>query len=333
MTPEPAASGARYWKRVAANYIRSMRLYYAFITGISGWVGVAFYQFLFPGAVPYWRAALILGLLFLSWGVNQIVNDFLGLKEDRINAPNRPLVTGALPVRPALAVTAVCIGATLAAAWLLNPLSVIPAAAGVLLNLLYEYAKRHSLWGNLVFGLMIAMCPAFGFLAAGPAPEPLFTANRLSGLALIALLNAVMTYYTYFKDYEGDKKTGVLTFVARHGLSKARLAGLAFAFLFAVCCAALVLGEALPLRDIIFREEFLFVCAVTVFLHIRTGWLFFKNPTGPRTYYNLVVNIQACTAGNCALLAIFNARLALYLLIVSYILIEWFFSMHGDAQS
>ena len=72
---------------------------------------------------------------------------------------------------------------------------------------------------------------------------------------------------------------------------------------------------------------------MTVFLQAWTGWLFFAHPDGPRTYFNLVVNIQACTAGNCALLAIFNAKLALYLLIVSYILIEFFFTMHRDERS
>ena len=321
------------WKGVAVNYIKSMRLYYAFITGISGWVGVAFYQFLFPGAVPPFRAALILGLLFLSWGFNQIINDILGLKEDRINAPKRPLVTGALPLRPALGITGAGLGFTLCLAWALNPLSVVPALAGILLNVLYEYAKRRSLWGNAVFGIMIAMCPVFGFLAAGPAPEPLVTGNRLSVLALVALLNAVMTFYTYFKDYEGDKQARVLTFVVKHGIPKARVAGMAFAFAFALICAGLVIGGALPMSDILFREEFLFICAVTVFLHIWTGWLFFRDPVGPRTYFNLVVNIQACTAGNCALLAIFNAGLALYLLVVSYILIEFFFTMYRDARA
>jgi 4-hydroxybenzoate polyprenyltransferase and related prenyltransferases len=324
---------ATYWKHVAFNYVKSMRLYYAFITGISGWLGVAFYQFLFPGSVSPLRAALVLTLLFLSWGVNQIINDFLGLKEDRINAPNRPLVTGALPLRPALVITGVCIAVTLVAAWMLNPLSVIPALAGILLNALYEYAKRFSLWGNIVFGVMIAMCPIFGFLASGPTPDPLFTSNRLSGIVLVALLNAVMTFYTYFKDYEGDKKAKVVTFVVKHGITKASIAGLAFAFLFVLCCAALVFGEALPLQDIIFQEEFLFICAVTLFLQVWTGWLFFRDPVGSRTYFNLVVNIQACTAGNCALLAIFNARLALYLLVVSYILIEFFFTLYRDSQS
>lgn len=321
------------WASVAFNYLRSMRLYYAFITGISGWIGVAFYQFLFPDRVSPARAALILVLLFLSWGANQIVNDFLGLKEDRLNAPHRPMVTGELPVRPALFITALCLTFTLAVAWLLNPFAVIPALLGILLNVLYEYAKRFSLLGNLTFGLMIAMCPVFGFLASGPVPIPLITPNRIAVLLLVALNNAVMTYYTYFKDYEGDKQAGVRTFVVRHGLAAARYAGLAAAALFALFCSFFIAADVLPLRHILYLEEFFFTCGVTVFLQCWTGWLFFTHPNGPRTYFNLVVNIQACTAGNCALLAIFNGKLALYLLITSYLLIEFFFTLHRDERA
>ena len=44
-------------------------------------------------------------MLFLSWGINQIINDYLGLKEDRVNAPNRPMVTGELDPGKALVLT------------------------------------------------------------------------------------------------------------------------------------------------------------------------------------------------------------------------------------
>jgi len=71
--------------------------------------------------------------------------------------------------------------------WFLNPWSIIPVATGVLLNVVYEYAKAWSLWGNAVFGLSIAMCTAYGFLAAGPTPSPFYTSNRMSAFLLVAL--------------------------------------------------------------------------------------------------------------------------------------------------
>jgi len=92
-----------FWKA----YIKSMRLYYAFITGIAGWVGVSFYQFAMPEHYSHARATLLLVMLFLSWGVSQIINDYLGLREDRINAPNRPMVTGELDPRNALIVSGI----------------------------------------------------------------------------------------------------------------------------------------------------------------------------------------------------------------------------------
>ena len=79
-------------------YIQSMRLYYAFVTGIAGWIGMAFYEYiakssfqtveLVPAAE---KKALVLIMLFLSWGMNQIINDYLGLKEDKVNAPMRSM--------------------------------------------------------------------------------------------------------------------------------------------------------------------------------------------------------------------------------------------------
>ena len=75
-------------------YIKSMRLYYFFVTGIAGWIGVVYYEYMnstltgntIAGTSYSGKKIVILLLLFLSWGINQIINDFLGLKEDRINA-------------------------------------------------------------------------------------------------------------------------------------------------------------------------------------------------------------------------------------------------------
>jgi geranylgeranylglycerol-phosphate geranylgeranyltransferase len=276
---------------------------------------------------------LILGILFLAWGVNQIVNDWLGLAEDRVNAPRRPMVTGELPPGPALAFSGVGIAASLAAAYWLNPVSMLPLAAGVALYVFYDRAKAWSLTGTLVFGIMIAMAPVFGFLAAGPAPEPLFTSNRAVAIFLTILANAVMTYYTYFKDRAGDRAAGVGTFVARHTLWTARRVGLAAAFATAAACALSVAMGWLPAADILFHQEFLLAGAIAAFLQARTGWAYFRHPAGPRTYRNLALNFQACAASHCALIAVFNGPLALGLLAASLAGIDFLFSLHPDARA
>ena len=318
-----------FWKA----YIKSMRLYYAFITGIAGWVGVSFYQFAMPDHYSHTRGSILLVMLFLSWGINQIINDYLGLPEDRINAPNRPMVTGALDPRNALIVSCVLMTGVVVISWLLNPWSVVPVVLGVLLNILYEYAKAWSLTGNVIFGLSIAMCTVYGFLAAGPLPTPVFTSNRISVFILVAFMNGLMTFYTYFKDYEGDKAAGKHTFVVRYGLNVARYAGLIGAFLPTLLFFLFAWTGWLPLRDIIFVRDFVFCAAMTVFLQLWTALLFFHNPVGDRTYFSLATNIRACVAGQIALIAIFNGTLALYLFSVSYVFIGFLFDQYKDAKS
>jgi len=314
-------------------YVKSMRLYYAFMSGIAGWIGVSFYHFCMPDRFGYLRSGAILAMLFLSWGINQIVNDYLGLPEDRINAPHRPMVTGELNPRLAMIVSTVLLSGVTVASCFLNPWAVLPIVAGVLLNVLYEYAKAWSLMGNVVFGLSIAMCTVYGFLAAGPLPTPVFTSNRICVFFLVALLNGLMTYYTYFKDYVGDKAAGKRTFVVKYGLDVARYAGVLGAFL---PTAAFFLFDRigwLPMADVLFRRDFVFCGVMTIFLQLWTAMLFFRNPVGERTYFSLVTNVRACVAGQITLIAIFNGTLALYLFSASYVFIGFLFDQYKDAKS
>jgi len=328
-----AAGERMQWGVFLRAYIKSMRLYYAFVTGITGWIGVSFYHFLMPEQVSYLRSTAIIVVLFLSWGINQIYNDYLGLPEDRINAPNRPMVTGELNPRAALLLSTILLLGVTVATWFFNPWSVIPVLAGVLLNVLYEYAKAWSLLGNLVFGLSIAMCTVYGFLAAGPLPDPVFTSDRVSVFFLVVLINALMTYYTYFKDYKGDRRAGKRTFIVKHGLSVARKAGIFGAFLPTLFFLIVMQIGWLPFKDVLNKETFIFCGVVTFFLQLWTAILYYRNPIGERTYFILATNIRACVAGQVTLIAIFNGPLALYLLAASYIFIGFLFDQYQDARA
>ena len=335
-SPEPSRSSSRMnipIARFARAYVKSMRLYYAFITGIAGWIGVSFYNFSVPDRFDYLRSSLIVVMLFSSWGINQIVNDYLGLAEDRINAPNRPMVTGELNPKVAMIVSTVLILGVAVLSYLLNPWAVLPLVIGVLLNVLYEYAKAWSLMGNIVFGLSIAMCTLYGYLATGPLLTPVFTSNRICAFVLVALLNSLMTYYTYFKDYVGDKAVGKRTFIVIHGLKTARYAGVIGAFLPTATFFFFTSMGWLPFEDILFQRDFIFCGVMTVFLQLWTAVLFFRTPVGERTYFNLATNIRACVAGQITLIAIFNGTLALYLFSASYVFIGFLFDQYGDARS
>ncbi|MTI83167.1 MAG: ubiquinone biosynthesis protein UbiA [Firmicutes bacterium] len=319
-------------------YIKSMRLYYAFVTGISGWIGIAFYEYIAKSPfqtielVPSTeKKAVILAMLFLSWGINQIINDYLGLKEDRINAPHRPMVTGELDPSKALTLSGLLLTLTLLITYFyLEPIALIPAILGIVLNILYQNAKGYGIWGNIVFGLMISMCTAFGFLAAGPTESPYFTSSRISVLILVTVMNGLMTFYTYFKDYTGDKAANKRTIVVQLGIDKSRYIAAVSAFLPAVIFSLLYFNNFIEARV---NNMFLILAGLTFFLELWTGYLYFKNPKGKRTYYSLATNFRACTCGQATLIALFNTELAMLLFLVSYMFVGLLFDLHTDHKS
>ena len=315
--------------RFVRAYVKSMRLYYAFITGIAGWIGVAYARFLHPETASVPLAAVTLGILFLSWGINQIINDYLGLAEDRINAPRRPMVTGELRPGAALTLSLSLLVVAVAVTWRMAPWALVPLLSGVALNVVYEYAKGVPVLGNVVFGLMISACTAYGFLATNNGNPVVVTSGRLSVLALVALMNGLMTYYTYFKDYAGDKAVGKITAVVLQGIQRARTTAIVTSFLPSVILWVLV---ALGAFESKITPTFVFLFAVTLFLQIWTGVLYYKYPSGPKAYFSLVTNFRACTCGQVMLIAFFNPELALYLYVAAYVFVGFLFGLHADHQ-
>mgnify|MGYP000106115465 CR=1 FL=1 len=312
-------------------YIKSMRLYYAFVTGISGWVGVAYYEYIAKEPVDIFKKATILIILFLSWGINQIFNDYLGLKEDKINAPLRPMVTGELPPNRALITSAILLLVSFFVMGIyLEPIAIIPALAGVLLNVVYEYAKGYGILGNIVFGIMISMSLAVGFFAAGPLEYPYISKTLLALITIVAVINAVMTFYTYFKDYKGDKEAGKRTIVVKYGINNSRIIALIMAF---IPSLSFIVLYPLVLADIKINEVFVFLVIISLVLQFWTGFLYYKYPEGEKAYYSLSTNFRTCSCAQAALIALFNPLLAMMLYIAAYVFVGFLFDLHSNSRA
>jgi len=330
----------------AKTYIKSMRLYYSFVTGIAGWIGVAYYQYVANSTgkigtsefiktiecpTSLTKMIIILIILFLAWGVNQIVNDYLGLEEDKINAPQRPMVTGKLNIKWALSLSVIFMTVSFFITWFcLEPVAVIPLLIGVLLNIIYEYAKGHGIWGNIIFGLMISSCSLFGFFASGPM-DVYFTQSRYCVIFLIILINGLMTFYTYFKDYKGDKLANKKTLVVIYGIKTSRIIALCASFLPLI--SFLLINNVFHLLEIQLNNIFIYLGLIYTFLQIWTGWLFFKNPVGEKTYYSLSANFRALTCGEATMIALFNPELAMILFILSYIFVGFLFDLYTNSKA
>jgi len=327
-------------------YVKSMRLYYSFVTGIAGWIGVSYYHYVATTEGPRGTSGMvktiehpatdeekiiILIILFLAWGINQIINDYLGMAEDRINAPERPMVSGELHPRWALALSVSMLAGSLLITWFfLEPIAIYPLLIGVALNIIYEFAKGKGLIANVIFGLMISMCGLFGFLASGPM-DPIFTKSRISALFFIALMNGLMTYYTYFKDFIGDKAAGKSTIIVKYGLEKNRYIAIFASFLPSILFLAGYYGfEAFEIE---LNRTFVILGFLTVFLQIWTGWLYYKNPKGEMTYYSLVTNFRACTCGQAAIIALFNPVLGMVLWLMCYVFVGFLFNLHTNIKA
>lgn len=320
-------------------YIKSMRLYYSFITGIAGWIGVAYYEHIAKSLtertieiIPaYEKKFVILIILFLSWGINQIINDYLGLKEDKINAPQRPMVTGELNPNKALILSIILIIVSSCITWFyLEPIAIVFLIAGVVLNIVYEYAKGYGLLGNIVFGLMITMATLYGGYAAGPTQASFLVSHRLSGLILVWVINALMTFYTYFKDYKGDKFAGKNTVVVQYGLRISKILAILSAFLPTIVFFIL---KGTNMLWIEINNTFIILGILTVFLQIWTGVLYYLSPIGTKTYTSLRTNFQACACGEATIIAFFNPDLAMWLFMMSYIFVGFLFELHINQKS
>jgi len=80
------------------------------------------------------------------------------------------------------------------------------------------------------------------------------------------------------------------------------------------------------------NHTFIILGVLTVFLQIWTGVLYWKNPSGVKTYASLQTNFRACTCGQAALIAIFNPDLGIWLFIFSYILVGFLFELHHNPK-
>ena len=193
-------------------YLRSMRLYYCFVTGVATLAGCVAARGV-TEHLPVWdwcdTAVIVIG--FLAWGVNQIVSDWFDRKEDAVNAPHRPMVTGELSPRPALILSGSLMALFAVTAFLVSPVSLLILIVGGLLNVLYSLLKGVPVLNTLVYGAAIFCCTLFGLSAHCNLIENgahwLLPALCFFGLPP----HILMCHNSYFKDIEGDRAAGLRT--------------------------------------------------------------------------------------------------------------------------
>jgi len=249
-----------------------MRPYTLFITGFAGLLGMLIVN----SYVSLYQKIFVLFLLFLSYGINQIVNDLLGLKEDKINAPRRPSVTGELNRTKAIYLTAFIFifGAILS--YYFNPYALIIYLIGYSANFLYEYLKGIPILGNIWFGAMISLATMYGALAITNLTilEAFSNSNLVYLSFLILLSSSTLCHFTYFKDYLGDKATNKKTLIVLLSPEKSKLVSYIFSIIpFALLLIIFFFG----LWKLEFNNVFLFLIILTFIVSQLTFYFCFFN--------------------------------------------------------
>ena len=230
-------------------YLRSMRLYYGFVTATTVLAGLCLAHGTYNELKLSWtlndfpwtlRDAGLLAMGFFAWGFNQIFSDWCDRKEDAINAPHRPMVTGALSPLPAFAVSAAGLAAIAVAGYLMSPWTLAFLALGGALNIAYSLLKRVPVLNCLVYACAISCCALFSIAGVGNrCPTP----GEFGFVAVWILpVHFLMCHNSYYKDVKGDRAAGVRTLqTSCHGYV-AELVSIAFAGL-ATFAAGIMHGE------------------------------------------------------------------------------------------
>ena len=174
----------------------------------------------------------------LATGAGNVINDYYDFAIDRVNKPRRPLPSGRLTPRAALAWYAVLVASTTLVALLTlpPPILVLALAWQIALFAYARFLKRAWIAGNITVALVSASAFLAGALAAGwPGAA---TIPMTIAFAFVMCREMIKGG----EDLEGDRAAGVRTLAAVAGPERAAAAA---------ACAMLLLAVALPVPALV----------------------------------------------------------------------------------
>ncbi len=171
---------------------------------------------------------------------SNIVNQIADLEIDRKNKPDRPLVTGDVPIGRAWGIAALLYSLSILPTWLVVPFPYQSFAermaaplhlhaaffiycVGALATFVYSFpafgrSKRHWLWANFTIAVTrggLLKVAGWSFIASALVGE----AWAIGGIFALFLLGATST--KDFSDMEGDRAHGCITLPVRFGVARA----------------------------------------------------------------------------------------------------------------
>ncbi len=174
---------------------------------------------------------------FTLCGAAMAVNDYYDYDIDKVNEPSRPIPSGAVSKKAALALTGTLTIIGLASALLISLYCLLFAFAAWVIMMAYStVGKRRGFAGNL----LVSACVAAPFLFGSLVVVNTIKINILLFASMAFLSNTGREIAKGIVDVQGDSLSKIKTLAVTLGERKAALAASAF-FIFAVCLSPLPL--------------------------------------------------------------------------------------------
>jgi len=151
---------------------------------------------------------------FTLTGSAMTINDYYDREIDAINEPGRPIPSGAVSPKEALALTFVLSSMGLGAAWMTGLSNLALAALAWLLMMAYSTSgKRMGFPGNL----MVSTCIALPFIYGGTMAGGAMLGSSFIFALLAFLTNTGREVTKGIVDIEGDRMNGINTVAVSRG--------------------------------------------------------------------------------------------------------------------
>jgi geranylgeranylglycerol-phosphate geranylgeranyltransferase len=155
------------------------------------------------------------------------INDYYDRQIDAINEPNRPIPSGLVKPRQALAFAFILTAIGLIAAFLANPLCLVIAIIAWIVFVTYTtVGKRSGLLGNF----LVSTCVAIPFIYGSAATLNSLSLNVLLFASMAFLSNTGREITKGIVDVQGDKNKNIHTLAVRFGEKIAAVAAALFYF-------------------------------------------------------------------------------------------------------
>ena len=218
--------------RKFSGYLRLMRPVNCFMMGLAVVVGAALAS---PTRISGGWLTIVCGCItgFTLTAASMAINDYYDRAIDAINEPKRPIPSGVIKPKEALAFASILTAIGFVAAYLTNTAYPLPLLTAVIAwGIFTTYTtvgKRSGLPGNL----LVSACVAIPFVYGSVALTAIVELNVLLFAAMAFLSNTGREVTKGIVDVEGDKTQNVKTLAVRYGDKKAAAMAIVF-FLAAV---------------------------------------------------------------------------------------------------